>query len=97
MLGSTDAADTMRSIYQMLPPLMTTINEQTGITHPEWQFGKLNAAQLAMKQEQGESVTVNGKLVTVNGKSATVNAKSTVNGESVTLTGDSVTVVGDHD
>lgn len=26
----------------MLPPLMTTINEQTGITLPEWQFGRLN-------------------------------------------------------
>lgn len=25
----------------MLPPLMSTINEQTGITLPEWQFGKL--------------------------------------------------------
>lgn len=33
--------DTMRNIYQMLPPLMTTINEQTGITLPEWQFGRL--------------------------------------------------------
>jgi flotillin len=32
---------TMRNIYQMLPPLMTTINEQTGITLPEWQFGRL--------------------------------------------------------
>jgi flotillin len=25
----------------MLPPLMSTINEQTGIILPEWQFGKL--------------------------------------------------------
>lgn len=31
----------MRNVYQMLPPLMTTINEQTGITLPEWQFGRL--------------------------------------------------------
>ncbi|KAK1833498.1 hypothetical protein QBC39DRAFT_346181 [Podospora conica] len=36
------SAAAMRNIYQMLPPLMTTINEQTGITLPEWQFGRLN-------------------------------------------------------
>lgn len=33
---------TFLDVYQMLPPLMTTINEQTGITLPEWQFGRLN-------------------------------------------------------
>lgn len=36
-----DAAAAVRNTYQMLPPLMQTINEQTGITLPEWQFGKL--------------------------------------------------------
>jgi flotillin len=46
--SGSDATDTMRNVYQMLPPLMTTINEQTGITLPEWQFGRLNAAQNAM-------------------------------------------------
>lgn len=50
-----DATETMRNIYQMLPPLMTTINDQTGITLPEWQFGKLNAAQQAMQQENKAS------------------------------------------
>ncbi|KAK1997393.1 hypothetical protein LX36DRAFT_657624 [Colletotrichum falcatum] len=44
--------DTMRNVYQMLPPLMTTINEQTGITLPEWQFGKLNAGMEAMKSDK---------------------------------------------
>ncbi|KAK8107504.1 SPFH domain/Band 7 family protein [Apiospora kogelbergensis] len=39
--GQRDSASTMRNIYQMLPPLMTTINEQTGITLPEWQFGRM--------------------------------------------------------
>ncbi|KAJ6785175.1 hypothetical protein PWT90_01586 [Aphanocladium album] len=53
-------AEAMRNVYQMLPPLMSTINEQTGITLPEWQFGKLNAAQQAMQQEQGKSGKVNG-------------------------------------
>lgn len=55
-----DATETMRNVYQMLPPLMSTINEQTGITLPEWQFGKMNAAQQAMQQEQGKSGKVNG-------------------------------------
>lgn len=54
--SGADGTDAMRNIYQMLPPLMTTINEQTGITLPEWQFGKLNAQQQAMQQSQ-----VNGK------------------------------------
>ncbi|TWU71660.1 hypothetical protein ED733_003400 [Metarhizium rileyi] len=45
-----DAAAAMRNVYQMLPPLMTTINEQTGITLPEWQFGRLNAGMQAMDQ-----------------------------------------------
>jgi flotillin len=45
-----DATAAMRNVYQMLPPLMTTINEQTGITLPEWQFGKLNAGMQAMNQ-----------------------------------------------
>ncbi|KAL5594054.1 uncharacterized protein BROUX77_007401 [Berkeleyomyces rouxiae] len=42
--GSNAGVDTMRNVYQMLPPLMTTINEQTGITLPEWQFGKMAVA-----------------------------------------------------
>ncbi|KAF3766624.1 hypothetical protein M406DRAFT_38046 [Cryphonectria parasitica EP155] len=40
--GSSSSTETMRDIYQMLPPLMTTINEQTGITLPEWQFGRIH-------------------------------------------------------
>ncbi|KAH8677547.1 hypothetical protein BX600DRAFT_450096 [Xylariales sp. PMI_506] len=39
--AAPDSTATMRNVYQMLPPLMTTINEQTGITLPEWQFGRL--------------------------------------------------------
>ena len=54
-----DAVDTMRNVYQMLPPLMTTINEQTGITLPEWQFGKMNAGMQAMNEN--ETPKVNGK------------------------------------
>lgn len=46
--SGADPTETMRNVYQMLPPLMSTINEQTGITLPEWQFGRLNAAQAAL-------------------------------------------------
>jgi flotillin len=49
--GGGDPTETMRNVYQMLPPLMSTINEQTGITLPEWQFGKLNAGVNAVNQE----------------------------------------------
>ncbi|KID96038.1 flotillin domain-containing protein, partial [Metarhizium majus ARSEF 297] len=51
--SSSDPTAAMRNVYQMLPPLMTTINEQTGITLPEWQFGKLNAGVQAMNQSNG--------------------------------------------
>lgn len=50
----------MRNIYQMLPPLMTTINEQTGITLPEWQFGRLNP-QMANLKGGHEAPKTNGK------------------------------------
>lgn len=50
--GSNDATDAMRNVYQMLPPLMTTINEQTGITLPEWQFGKMNAQMNGMNESK---------------------------------------------
>ncbi|KAJ1337883.1 flotillin [Microdochium nivale] len=40
--GSETAA--LRNVYQMLPPLMSTIHDQTGITLPEWQFGRMPAA-----------------------------------------------------
>ncbi|KAG6053003.1 hypothetical protein E4U17_005138 [Claviceps sp. LM77 group G4] len=46
-----DATAAMRNVYQMLPPLMTTIQEQTGITLPEWQFGRMNAGMEAMNQD----------------------------------------------
>jgi len=54
--GGQSSTATMRNIYQMLPPLMTTINEQTGITLPEWQFGRL-AGQMSEHERQK---TLNG-------------------------------------
>lgn len=43
----------------MLPPLMQTINDQTGITLPEWQFGRLNN-QMAEVEKNKEISKVNG-------------------------------------
>jgi len=39
----------------MLPPLMSTINEQTGIVLPEWQFGKL-AGQISEREASGKPI-----------------------------------------
>ena len=50
--ANQSSISTMRNIYQMLPPLMTTINEQTGISLPEWQFGRL-AGEMS-QVERGE-------------------------------------------
>ncbi|CAG8951239.1 hypothetical protein HYFRA_00007987 [Hymenoscyphus fraxineus] len=47
--------NSIRNMYQMLPPLMSTINEQTGIVLPEWQFGKL-AGQMSEKEVGGKNV-----------------------------------------
>lgn len=49
---SANGIDAMRNVYQMLPPLMTTINEQTGITLPEWQFGRLNNDMTKVERER---------------------------------------------
>ncbi|KAI0429142.1 hypothetical protein F5Y09DRAFT_268843 [Xylaria sp. FL1042] len=49
--GGQDSAATMRNIYQLLPPLMSTIHDQTGITLPEWQFGKLPGSEIARRDE----------------------------------------------
>ncbi|KAK4218319.1 Flotillin-like protein 1 [Rhypophila decipiens] len=46
---------TLRNIYQMLPPLMSTLNEQTGLTLPEWQFGRM-ATELDDSEQNGKLV-----------------------------------------
>ncbi|KAI0874800.1 hypothetical protein GGS24DRAFT_457743 [Hypoxylon argillaceum] len=48
-----DSAATMRNVYQMLPPLMSTIHDQTGITLPEWQFGKVPNNEVARRDRDG--------------------------------------------
>ncbi|KAI5920360.1 hypothetical protein F4810DRAFT_702943 [Camillea tinctor] len=57
-----DSAATMRNVYQLLPPLMSTIHEQTGITLPEWQFGRLPGNEVARRDHHhGAGPAVNGK------------------------------------
>lgn len=60
-----DSTSTMRNVYQMLPPLMTTINEQTGITLPEWQFGRLAGEMSSGADKNVSAPKTNG----VHGKS----------------------------
>jgi len=48
--------NSIRNMYQMLPPLMSTIQEQTGVTLPEWQFGKLGE-QLSEREVSGKPIT----------------------------------------
>lgn len=47
--------DSIRNMYQMLPPLMSTINEQTGIVLPEWQFGKI-AGEISEREQNGKRI-----------------------------------------
>ncbi|POR34023.1 Flotillin-like protein 3 [Tolypocladium paradoxum] len=54
--AGADPTEAMRNVYQMLPPLMTTINEQTGITLPEWQFGRMNAQLQALGADKAAKV-----------------------------------------
>jgi flotillin len=56
-----DSAATMRNVYQLLPPLMSTIHDQTGITLPEWQFGKLPTAGASGRDAHPSSPRSNGK------------------------------------
>ncbi|KAI2634096.1 hypothetical protein GGS26DRAFT_30271 [Hypomontagnella submonticulosa] len=56
-----DSAATLRNVYQLLPPLMSTIHDQTGITLPEWQFGKLPNNEVARRDQFQNDSAVNGK------------------------------------
>ncbi|KAI0181222.1 hypothetical protein GGR52DRAFT_523313 [Hypoxylon sp. FL1284] len=53
-----DSAATLRNVYQLLPPLMSTIHDQTGITLPEWQFGRMPNNEVAKRG--GQSGKPNG-------------------------------------
>ncbi|KAI3323819.1 hypothetical protein HD806DRAFT_75413 [Xylariaceae sp. AK1471] len=59
--ASQDSTATMRNVYQLLPPLMSTIHDQTGITLPEWQFGKLPPNEVPGRDAGPSSPRLNGK------------------------------------
>ncbi|KAJ5053956.1 uncharacterized protein L3040_000245 [Drepanopeziza brunnea f. sp. 'multigermtubi'] len=57
--------DSIRNIYEMLPTLMSTTNEQTSVTLPEWQSGKLanqiSEGEVSDKQFSGKKLNgING-------------------------------------
>jgi flotillin len=42
--GSSDATAPIRNLFQSLPPLLSTINDQTGIAPPSWMVGSMGKA-----------------------------------------------------
>ncbi|CAD6449263.1 b7f6b988-d111-4329-ab45-90b6d5b3de1b [Sclerotinia trifoliorum] len=60
--------DSIRNLYQMLPPLMSTIHDQTGMTLPEWQYGRLGP----VPEEDRENM-VSGAKIDGNGNGDGVN------------------------
>ena len=59
--SSADAMAPVRNLMQSLPPLLSTINEQTGIAPPGW------LAKMAGGGGQGDGVMVKGEKKMVNG------------------------------
>lgn len=61
--GDADPTAPLRNIMQMLPPMLSTINDQTGIQPPSW------IAQMPKGQEESQVVkedhhaAANGKMV----------------------------------
>jgi flotillin len=60
--SSNDGTGAIRNIMQSLPPLLSTINEQTGIAPPSWlaQMGS-NQSQ-ALSKAKGKGTTTNGEV-----------------------------------
>jgi len=56
--GAVDPAASIRNIFQTLPPLLTTINDQTGIAPPAW-FAQMppNESQALAKRETVKAPT----------------------------------------
>ncbi len=60
--SSNDGTGAIRNIMQSLPPLLTTINEQTGISPPSWlaQMGPSQALEKGKHNSKYGSGEVNG-------------------------------------
>ncbi|KAA8565984.1 hypothetical protein EYC84_009786 [Monilinia fructicola] len=52
---------------KMLPPLMSTIHDQTGMTLPEWQYGRLGPVPDEEQENAAQGAKVNGKNNDTNG------------------------------
>jgi flotillin len=61
--ASLGGVNSIRNMYQMLPPLMSTIQDQTGLTMPEWQFGKL-ANEISEREVSGKAINGLGAKAT---------------------------------
>lgn len=57
--SSSDATAPIRNILQSLPPLLSTINDQTGIAPPSW-LAKMGGPQEQQQQEQSQAL-IHGK------------------------------------
>ena len=61
--SGADSGAPIRNLFQSLPPLLSTIQDQTGITPPNW------LAQMGGQQYgNGEVAMINGKGAKVNGE-----------------------------
>ncbi len=60
--SSSDASAPIRNILQSLPPLLSTINEQTGIAPPSW-LAQMGSQQEQQPQSQALVKGKDGKLV----------------------------------
>lgn len=62
--SGSDPSAPIRNIFQALPPLFSTINDQTGITPPSWMVG-------SMGQNQNEGHQISSKPAKLNGAEVT--------------------------
>ncbi|KAL8866203.1 MAG: hypothetical protein Q9174_006441, partial [Haloplaca sp. 1 TL-2023] len=62
--GGNDSMAPIRNLLQSLPPMLSTINEQTGIGPPSWlaNMGQHGEGQMVVKEKEGRRVNgVEGK------------------------------------
>jgi flotillin len=65
-VGDADTSAPIRNIMQSLPPLLSTIHEQTGITLPNWMVQMPNGHQTAQSKPQ-KDIKLDSKANLING------------------------------
>ncbi|MCJ1430820.1 hypothetical protein MMC27_000170 [Xylographa pallens] len=58
--GAADASAPIRNLFQSLPPLLSTVQEQTGILPPSWMAQMPPQVDTAALVKKGKNATVNG-------------------------------------